>query len=909
VFQDDKLNKFLLNYIQWIDKKNLRHKLQTVCGDDLYNQALNNYSSNALNIIIKPLMNEYYKLKAKNVLEESATRLKRWDQFLAIILTEDFITTFNEKYRVMCDQLTNQFSNYIQFCLEVIASYKNDQLKITSQYKDLGKIMSISTSFGDLHNGKSVSLITFEHGQLIYKPRNLNNDILFYNLTEWLTRHIEGITCKYPFLLTNDNYGWEEFITYEQCDTEEEVFHYYREAGVYLFLLYILNAGDMHYENLISHGKNPVIIDLETIAQAYVNPLNLEYGMRTLDLSVLSTMFIPYVNSESLLDFNLSALFSKPVISDKLEAEILIEDEELDWVFSKEKAGIVEGKNTVKFQDKYVESQDVMVYLIDGFKQSAEIVIKNKREFLSFLEKELNERMYKSRQVLRPTQVYHRYIEVSRRPELLSDYVAFDSIFDIFLNNFEASNHGYLRVEYEIEQMKQGNIPLFYTTFSSRHLYADDKIICENYYADTIEHNIIHRLQQLDAAQIDYQIELIYMSLASTMEEDNYVCEHKITLNNTDKDLTYIDKLIQSEMDYFKRIKIQSVEDNATFFILQNEENKFRIKLLGADLYQSSSIVLLIAYTALCYDDEELKCYACELLNQLNITYDAQIKNDKNNHGFSIFTGLGGLIYVNYNMYKLYGNRKYLAKTKIIIDDVLYFYDDKTLIPDDLDYMSGLGGLLVVIIRIAKMGHYSLTNQLKSVMQKYARLADKRVNKLVGVAHGLSGIMLALAECAILTEEKSYVTLIQELMQEEDAIIANNSMNPTWCRGASGVLYVRTFIEKSMKNHTFSSSYNINTINIEQLFQMNEMNVCHGLYGNVDVMYSIKKLCDTDVYDAMIYNKYLTEGEGLQFFNQSDYQLKTFMLGNSGILYELLRIKYDLPSILNLDLFEGKFED
>jgi len=904
VFEDDQMIEFVIKQINIIDEKNVRYKLKNLVDEALYKNILQNYTSHALKIVIKPLMNEYYILKETNKLK-STSKSERWEEFLNIILGDKFVLTFLSKYTVMVDQLTIKFNDYIQFCIEIIKHYEYDCLEIDQKYNGLGKIIEISTNLGDLHNGKTVSLITFENGKLIYKPRNLLNDRLFYNIVKWLSKHLTKIDFYYPFMLSRDNYAWQEFIPYTECNNEEEVFHFYREAGVYLFILYLLNTNDMHYENLICNGEHPFIVDFETISQAYIKPFSFEKGdLKSLELSVLHTIFIPYVPPGGLFDFNLSALFLKQEISDQLEVEVLLEDEEYDWVFMKKKVGSPEGHNTVKLGSYYIEDVDVKAHLIQAFEDSSEVVLLHKDNFFKFLEELLDDQKYESRQLLRPTQVYHRYIEVSKRPELLSNPVSFDHIFDTFLNNFEPSNHGYLRVEYEIEEMKKGNIPLFYTTFDSRNLYANDKIVCENYYADTIKDNILKRFKILDNHIVNYQIELIEMSIASTMREDNYICEFNSLKDDKVKSLSYIDKVVKQELDYFQKMKIDIDGKRATFFLLQNEGEKFKIKPIGFDLYQNSGIVLLLAYAGFCYKNNELKQYAMQLIKQLNNSYNNLLKNEQVIEDFSVFNGLGGLLYINYNFYKLYNDEMYLEQAQKFINQMLSSYTNQQLVQSDLDYISGLSGTLVVICRMIKNKHYMLDSFIKELMQKYVSLVEKKSNNIVGLAHGISGTIVVLAEWYTLTREDKYLRLIQDLINQEDILINESNLKYTWCRGMGGVLYTRILVNKMVDNYDFSSNYTINTINMNNFFAVEDISLCHGLYGNIDIMYSLKKMSNIDQYDKLIYHQYFYNQSTLKFFDKSDYKLHTFMLGYSGIMYTLLRIKYNLPSVLNLEIFE-----
>ena len=69
-------------------------------------------------------------------------------------------------------------------------------------------------------------------------------------------------------------YCFEEFIEHDSLDSLEDAKSYYFNFGCLLALVYMLNGNDMHHENIIAKGKNPVLIDAETFIQQKV-PVNL----------------------------------------------------------------------------------------------------------------------------------------------------------------------------------------------------------------------------------------------------------------------------------------------------------------------------------------------------------------------------------------------------------------------------------------------------------------------------------------------------------------------------------------------------------------------------------------------------------------------------------------------------------
>lgn len=56
-----------------------------------------------------------------------------------------------------------------------------------------------------------------------------------------------------------------EFIQYKECNSIEEVRNFYIRQGEYLAILYLLNATDFHYENIVASGEFPYLVDLESL--------------------------------------------------------------------------------------------------------------------------------------------------------------------------------------------------------------------------------------------------------------------------------------------------------------------------------------------------------------------------------------------------------------------------------------------------------------------------------------------------------------------------------------------------------------------------------------------------------------------------------------------------------------------
>ena len=133
-----------------------------------------------------------------------------------------------------------------------------------------GRVSKIEGDFSDPHNnGRSVKIVTFENGaRAVYKPKDLRLDAVWHALVERLNGAASPLDLQAVRVVARDGYGWSEFIDHAPCAGEEGFARFFRRAGAWLALFHCFVANDMHQENIIACGEQPVPIDLETILQA-----------------------------------------------------------------------------------------------------------------------------------------------------------------------------------------------------------------------------------------------------------------------------------------------------------------------------------------------------------------------------------------------------------------------------------------------------------------------------------------------------------------------------------------------------------------------------------------------------------------------------------------------------------------
>ena len=130
-----------------------------------------------------------------------------------------------------------------------------------------GAIADLRTGLSDRHyGGRSVIDCTLRTGErVIYKPRTVQPEVVFYRFIGWLNRRTLSLGLRELQALDRNTHGWVERVAAASCNSHEEVERFYKRAGMLLAVLHGLAITDIHCENVIASGEQPVIVDLESL--------------------------------------------------------------------------------------------------------------------------------------------------------------------------------------------------------------------------------------------------------------------------------------------------------------------------------------------------------------------------------------------------------------------------------------------------------------------------------------------------------------------------------------------------------------------------------------------------------------------------------------------------------------------
>ncbi|MGY0061683.1 type 2 lanthipeptide synthetase LanM family protein [Streptomyces sp. LZ34] len=172
---------------------------------------------------------------------------------------------------VMRVVLAYEAHNFRELCLRVAAD--RDAIAATFGIDAEDQVVSRGFADGDAHHhGRSVSVLEFRSGRkLAYKPRDVSCEaayaVIAREANDWL-----GTSLVAAKVLERAGYGYVEYVAAE--DVADISAPFMEASGELAAVMYLLNAQDMHLENIVATRRGPVPIDLETILQ----PVRLHLG-------------------------------------------------------------------------------------------------------------------------------------------------------------------------------------------------------------------------------------------------------------------------------------------------------------------------------------------------------------------------------------------------------------------------------------------------------------------------------------------------------------------------------------------------------------------------------------------------------------------------------------------------------
>lgn len=471
---------------------------------------------------------EYFEYDLVRILYEEYRKTGKKDLkgYLRNSETQEFVSGLFFQYPSLKTKFSKKMEDYLRYIKEVYCNYECDKKHISEvMQNEQGDLIDIVAFQGDNHNGKSVAKIVTEKSILYYKPVNSLNMDLFYELIDFLLEEQKDIKIKKIRSYSTKEHMWMEAIRYECCTQKNQVEEYFYISGLYLMIFYILGSYDMHHENIISSGSTPVIIDFETLFNAQLSKIHESSNFKDSANTVINSAFIPFVNERGAFDVNLSGILCKTEKSAKHKDYVYVLTEDVFEIKEVESHFVVQNQVTLNGKEiigNVFSIEEIRKILREGFIDAGKKILNNRKDFEDIILKYLNKKDFECRQLLRPTQVYHKFIQALLHFNTLKSPEEEERILGILEKKFVPTDYGYLRVEEEVKKIKEGYIPKFYTYGNSRKLYSEGKVICEDYFAESIVDTLKKRIKLFNYEQMEYQMHIIDLSILTMYGKEEF---------------------------------------------------------------------------------------------------------------------------------------------------------------------------------------------------------------------------------------------------------------------------------------------------------------------------------------------------------------------------------------------------
>lgn len=859
--------------------------------------------------------------------------------------------------RIVSEKIECCIKNYTTF----LSRFESDHSVIANklcQKKDFTSIDKINGQMSDAHHGgETVFQILLDNGYtILYKPHQVANEKKYLQIYDWCADKCDSSIYRYK-IIDKGNYGWVEYVEQLECVNEKEIENYFYRFGIQAFILFILGAGDIHYENLIAHGEYPVIVDCETMLEN----MEIDYNSNAyvcvsnyLNQSVLHSGLFPYFtwrNKEFGVDFSALSGIEEQRVPIRLPKIVNEKTSEMKMVYD---YPTVTGKgNIVMCQNKKINPSDYTTFIMEGFKSIYGYVMDNINIVKTFLQS-INLEEVTSRQLMKNTQRYAILMSTSYHPVLLSDGVRRELLLSKSLEDIKLDNKKDIFVaNAEIKEMLQNDVPYFYSKPDSKDLYSISGEVFTGYYDSTSLQKLEEKISKLSEKDLTLQLEFIKDTLMLANQEQ----KKSVYLEQLENKLKNIEcKFLINEKEVKRGVKkIAANISNMAFYNASGNQVSWiaatrdgydskihwRFFPISYFLYEGlAGLALFFSILKKCEISKEYIGVFDAIVDSLFEYTDKYAKDNIDNAWTEIgaFSGEASVVYTYLFLYKYLNEEKYLKY------GIKHAFLLERCIENDInfDILSGSAGAIHVLCKL-----YEITKDKKiiAIAEKVSNYLLSKAEKqqigigwsnsefphaLAGFAHGNAGIAYVLMEIWKITGNQEYLNAATDAIEYENSLLDlkdNNwkdirivdgvendkkGIRPiAWCHGASGILLSRLEMLKICPSEMRDKIL----LDIEKAAEtvirggvFKDYCLCHGTLGNLLILSEYNKLKNSESLETAInlminkISKEIADGIYESPQNNSPF-FNGFMLGNSGMGYALMRsLDSSIPNILALEI-------
>lgn len=431
-----------------------------------------------------------------------------FEDFTEALTTAKGSAYLSGMFPVLIDIVTSEiarFSSEAALILHRFAEDASDIGQLTGDSVTGETLRRLTLGLGDLHRGgQSVSSLEFEDGtRVVYKPRPLDTDLALAKLFAFVGE-ASGIDQRLPKLVRRPAYGWVEFIPYVECKQPEELVRYYRRVGALVGILYAINAFDFHYENLISCGEFPILVDCETLFHPHSRIFATETNTG-IDDSVLMVGILPVrVTLGNGKSADIGGVTDVSTQDSAIEQLVLSQDESGKFSFARKIGKLQGGSNVPTYEGRLVTpASEHVEAILDGLSATYKAIVADKEGFIECFEHFENAEI---RVLFRATITYSHLIEESLHPTLLRSKERYDAHFGGLSVLSKGYRLGQEILDFELDALQERDVPYFSCTFGNNDLIANDRMRKPDFFLENGKSLAVKKVRAMDEDDLQNQL-------------------------------------------------------------------------------------------------------------------------------------------------------------------------------------------------------------------------------------------------------------------------------------------------------------------------------------------------------------------------------------------------------------------
>ncbi|GAA7189490.1 hypothetical protein HpCK14_09320 [Helicobacter pylori] len=380
-------------------------------------------------------------------------------------------------------------------------------------------IKSIEVEFSDLHSldFTSILVIIKENRKFFIKSSLTDPSKVFYDVCKILDIHTK-----------KKNIYWQSDL----LNVVKDIEFFYKRVAELMAVSATLNLTDIHLENLLASDGLPVILDFETLftfKETYSGIID------TTITDVEATLFIEPV--QELINNNTFDNKRRSIISGLQGGEVrnksflypfVINDGSDEFRVSYRKLSHYQSHNRISSNKTIIQPHLYSKVIINSFIETMLRICKNKQKLLDILNESYLSN-FKYRHILRPTSFYSFISVRSWQPK---EYINWDTYWnkvELTLDNQQVNcfskNAKKQIIQYEIQTIQKGLVPLFYRDINTCNLYTADLKTIKNAFRKPLIECIKNKISQISDEYIHQNVlsieESLNLSGSINQEEKN----------------------------------------------------------------------------------------------------------------------------------------------------------------------------------------------------------------------------------------------------------------------------------------------------------------------------------------------------------------------------------------------------